>query len=76
MKAFYSPQDNNNDGIIDCIMVFTKDFNEPLIGDYRGIQLAIIPFSNAFGKKRAEEIARIFTKALEDVEPYPEPIYG
>ncbi len=65
MKAYYQITDDNSDGINDCFIVFSKDFGIPLIGDYRGVQLAIIPFSNDDGKKQAEELARLYMAALE-----------
>lgn len=71
MKTYYQLYDENQDGILDCVLVLTKEYGEPLVGDYLGVRLAYIPFSNEFGKKRAEELARIYCKALEPVPTLP-----
>jgi hypothetical protein len=70
MNAFYQFADNDNDDLLDCIIIFTKDYDVPLIGDYRGIQLAIIPFHSKEGKRQAEIIARAFCAALTKINPY------
>ena len=71
MDVHYEFADENNDGLVDCVMVLSKDYAaEPLIGDYRGMRLAIIPFSNDEGKRRAEELARIYCAALKDMPNY------
>lgn len=69
MKAFYELADENQDGIMDCYLVLTKEYGEPLVGDYRGVQLAVINFTNKTAKKRAEELARIYCKSLETLTP-------
>lgn len=68
MKAYYQVTDDNSDGINDCVIVFSKDFGIPLIGDFRGVQLAIIPFSNPEGARQAEKLARLYVASLEKYE--------
>ena len=69
MKTYYQVEDDNSDGFNDCIVVYSKDFNLPLIGDYRGVRLAVIPYSNDEGKQLAEGLARLYTAALEKYNP-------
>lgn len=65
MKTYYQFEDNNSDGFNDCIVIYSKDFNIPLLGDYRGVQLAVIPFMDKEISRIAEELARLYTAALE-----------
>ncbi len=69
MECFYTIEGPENSLREDKVVVRTKEFGEPLIGDYRGVVLAEIRFSNDQGKKRAEELARIYCQALKKVTP-------
>jgi hypothetical protein len=59
-KLWMSHEDENQDNITDVLKVYSNDFgNEPLFGDYRGIELARIYYNptRSDSVKRAEEIA-------------------
>lgn len=52
-------EDENEDGITEVLKVYSDDYNEPLIGDYRGIELIRIYYipSRSDSVNRAEDIA-------------------
>ena len=65
IKVFHA--DDNADGVNDHISIRNMDFgNEPLIGDYRGIELCRINYipSRPDSVARAEQIANIIAAQL------------
>jgi len=68
MEIFYFHSDSNNDGINDHISIRNKDFgNEPLLGDYRGVELCRIEYIPCRQDSilRATQIANIITTQLQ-----------
>jgi hypothetical protein len=72
-EIYYMCQDGNNDGIKDTVVIYKKDWNIPLTGDYKGVELARIRYtaSNPASVKYAMSIAGLFMKALI-YEPAPD----
>lgn len=65
-----SHQDSNNDGLTDYLAIYSNDFTEPLIGDYRGVELVRIRYINSRSDsiRRAEQIAHTCVNALAGYE--------
>jgi len=57
--------DENEDGIDECVVVLSDNYGEPLIGDYRGVQMAKIRYtpSRPDSIRRATEIAEMLVAA-------------
>lgn len=65
-KLTWQFEDADSDGIDDYIAVYSNDYHEPLIGDYRGIELCRIHFipTRYDSIQRAAEIADCVISAL------------
>lgn len=59
-------EDSNDDGINDYLAIYSNDYHEPLIGDYRGIELCRINYipSRADSVERARELANMIADCL------------
>lgn len=71
-KLTISHEDDNQDGINDYVAVYSDDFGkEPLLGDYRGIELCRIRYIPSCPESiiRAENIARSVVAAQQSVQP-------
>ena len=61
-EIYYQHEDLNGDGINDAICVYRRDWSIPLVGDYRGVELARIryipsrPESAAYAERIANDI--------------------
>ena len=63
----YSIQEvENEDGIVDAFSIRSDDYDEPLFGDYRGVELCLIHFipSRPDSVSRAKELAEKFLNSL------------
>ena len=75
-KVYFSHADLNDDGIDDAICVYVRDWNIPLIGDYRGVEIARIrytpsrPDSIAYATLVAQTLVTAFQARFSDEKFY------
>jgi len=61
-RIYYQHNDLDEDGVNDAVCVYNRNFNIPLIGDYRGVEIARIlyipsrPDSVTYAEKIANDI--------------------
>lgn len=70
---YFSHEDEDQDGINDYVAVYSKDYSEPLFGDYRGVELCRVRYipSREESVARAEEIARSVIAAEQNAHLTP-----
>ena len=58
MSDFSVTKEKLNFYIGECVVARKMDFNEPLVGDYRGVVCAIIPTCSKESEERALQLAK------------------
>ena len=69
-EIYFRHEDTNDDGIDDTLCIYSKDYSIPLIGDYRGVEVARIKYiaSRHDSVNYAESLAKKIVVLLQQEE--------
>lgn len=66
MSDFSVNKEKLNFYVSECVVVRKMDFNEPLVGDYRGVVCAVIPTCSKESEERAIRLAKGYQLVADD----------